>query len=105
MSSSQTGSKSIAQSLSISSKIQSLMARITTIIKELDASNQEDALGKLNRSLYRAMDNLMEFELELLRLKVPYTNWHNVINHMILCPACGKQWPHAHDFDHASYKH
>lgn len=60
----------ISRSLSISSKIQNKMEKIIIIIKAMGALNKEEELAKLNRLLYRAMDNLTEFELELLQLQV-----------------------------------
>lgn len=64
------GSKNSVVALSISSKIQKQMERIIIIIKDMDNSKNEDELRQLNRLLYRATDNLMEFELSLHQLKV-----------------------------------
>jgi len=80
-----------ARSLSISSKIQNKMEKIIIIIKALDASNNGDELAKLNRSLYRAMDNLTEFELELLQLQVRVTA--NNMDHLMRLYSC-RLWYH-----------
>lgn len=56
---------STVRSLSISSNIQNMMEKIITTIKDLVASSSDVDLNKLNRLLYRSMDNLKEFELEL----------------------------------------
>lgn len=64
----------ISRSLSISSKILNKTEKIIIIIKAMVVSNKEDVLAKLNRLLYRAMDNLTEFELELLQLQVTTKN-------------------------------
>lgn len=61
--------KILSNTLSISSKIQNQMARIITIIKDMESLNLEEELKQLNRLLYRSMDNLMEFELSLRQLK------------------------------------
>lgn len=91
--------------LSISSKILNMLQEITTIIKDLDTLKKKEDQAQLNRLLYRSMDSLTVLKCQLLQLQVPYTNWHTIINHTILCPGCGQQWPHAHDFDYARYKY
>lgn len=83
-----------AQSLSISLKIQKQMERIISIIKDMDLSRNAEELKQLNRLLYKATDNLMEFELSLHQLKVRPT--YNITK-MFVCPACGKPWPHPDD--------
>jgi len=89
--SSTNSSYQYAQSLSISSKILKQMERIITIIKDLEHSKSEEELKRLNRLLYKATDNLMEFELSLHQLKVRLST---PVNKLIICMACGKPWPH-----------
>lgn len=101
---SSTGANPHARSLSISSKILTMMERIITIIKDLENSQNVKDLAKLNNLLWRAMDNLKEFELGVLQLQVPTPHLHKRIHHIILCPGCGEVWPHGDDYDHTRLK-
>lgn len=64
-----TGVNPYSTGLSVSSRIQKLMEQIIITIKGMDTSSNVEELRRLNRLLYRSMDNLMEFQLELLQLK------------------------------------
>jgi len=54
----------------ISSKIQLLMEEIIIIIKGMDILLQNQDQGIYKRSLYRAMDQLVELKCQLLQLQV-----------------------------------
>lgn len=98
--SSMSSASYISNATSISLKIQKQMERIIIIIKDMENLSSVDELKQLNRLLYRATDNLMEFELSLHQLKV-YTP--PPLNKILVCAACGKPWPHNHDIPDAYY--
>jgi len=63
--------------------------------------SSDKELQQLNRLLYKATDSLMEYELSLRQLKVSKQRRH--ITQLLICPACGKPWPHIDDITSSYY--